>query len=63
MRNYEVLLSPGRMRTVILLSGFGTIVSGQMIVDFKAGDTILIPAAYEGVMRFSAESEYLTVSI
>jgi len=63
MRNCEVLLSPGRLRTMIILSGFGTIVSGQMIVDFKAGDTILIPAAYEGVMRFSAESEYLTVSI
>jgi mannose-6-phosphate isomerase len=59
MRNCEVLLSPGRMKTMIVLSGFGTIVGGGSVVDFKAGDTMVIPAAYEGVMRFSAESEYL----
>jgi mannose-6-phosphate isomerase len=62
-RNCEVLLSPGRMKTVIVLSGFGTIVGGGSIVEFKAGDTMLVPAACEGVMRFSAESEYLTVTI
>jgi len=63
MRNCEVLLSPGRLKTMIILSGFGTIIGGGGVVDFKAGDTMLVPAAYEGVMRFSAESEYLTVSI
>jgi mannose-6-phosphate isomerase len=63
MRNCEVLLTPGQMKTLIVLSGFGTILSSPTAVDFKAGDTILVPAAYEGVMRFSAESEYLTVTI
>jgi mannose-6-phosphate isomerase len=63
MRNCEVLLMPGQMKTLIMLSGFGTILSSPTVVDFKAGDTILVPAAYEGVMRFSAESEYLTVTI
>jgi mannose-6-phosphate isomerase len=63
MRNCEVLLSRGRMKTLIILSGYGTIVGGGGIVEFKAGDTMLVPAACEGVMRFSAESEYLTVSI
>ena len=62
-RNCEVLLSRGKMRTVIILSGFGTIAGDGSIVEFKAGDTILVPAVYEGVMRFSAESEYLTVTI
>lgn len=63
MRNCEVLLTPGQMKTLIVLSGFGTILSSPTVVDFKAGDTILVSAAYEGVMRFSAESEYLTVTI
>jgi mannose-6-phosphate isomerase len=63
MRNCEVLLSPGQMKTLIVLSGFGTILGSTTVVDFKAGDTLLVPAAYEGAMRFSAESEYLTVTI
>ena len=63
MRNCEVLLSRGRMKTLIVLNGFGTIVGGGGIVEFKAGDTMLVPAACEGVMRFSAETEYLTVTI
>jgi len=63
MRNCEVLLTPGQMKTVIIISGFGTIIGGGTIIEFKAGDTVLIPAAYEGVMRFSAETEYLTVMI
>jgi mannose-6-phosphate isomerase len=62
-RSCEVLLSQGRLRTIIILNGFGTIVGNTGIVEFKAGDTILVPTAYEGVMRFSAESEYLTVTI
>jgi mannose-6-phosphate isomerase len=63
MRNCEVLFSPGQMKTLVFLSGFGTVVGGGKVVEFKPGDTMLIPAAYEGVMRFSAETEYLTVTI
>ena len=63
MRNCEVLLSNVQMRTLIILSGFGTIVDTGTSTGFKAGETILIPATYEGVMRFSAETEYLTVTI
>jgi mannose-6-phosphate isomerase len=62
-RNCEVLLSPGWMKTVIVLNGFGTISGGGSVVDFKAGDTMLVPAVYEGVIRFSAETDYLTVTI
>jgi mannose-6-phosphate isomerase-like protein (cupin superfamily) len=58
-----MLLSRGRMKTLIILSGFGTIKETGGSVEFKAGETILIPAGYEGVMHFSAESEYLTVTI
>jgi mannose-6-phosphate isomerase len=62
MRNCEVLLSR-QMKTLIILSGFGTIANTEETTEFKGGETILIPAVYEGVMRFSAESEYLTVTI
>lgn len=62
-RNCEVLISAGKMKTLIILSGFGTIVNEQTTVEFRAGETILMPAAYEGVMRFAGESEYLTVTI
>jgi len=62
-RSCEVLLSPGKMKTIIILNGFGMITAGENSTDFKAGETILIPAAYEGVMRFSADTEYLTVTI
>jgi len=63
MQKCEVLLSRGQMKTVIILSGYGIIVGVAPAVDFRAGDTILVPAVYEGVMRFSAETEYLTVTI
>jgi mannose-6-phosphate isomerase len=63
MRSCEVLLTHGQMKTLIVLSGFGRFLGSPTAVEFKAGDTILVPAIYEGVMRFSAESEYLTVTI
>jgi hypothetical protein len=32
-------------------------------VDFKAGDCLLVPAVYEGAMRFVNDSQYLTITI
>jgi mannose-6-phosphate isomerase len=63
MRNCEVLLTPGQMKVIIVLGGFGTLAGGKKTIEFRAGETLLMPAAYEGVMRFLAESEYLTVTI
>jgi mannose-6-phosphate isomerase len=70
-RSCEMLLSPGKMKTIMIMSGFGVLTAGGFgtiagngnTVEFRAGDTILIPAAYGGVMRFSAETEYLTATI
>ena len=60
----EVLLSPGGMEVLMFLGGSGRIVSeGVEPVGFAAGDTILIPAIYEGVIRFSRDSEYLRVRL
>jgi uncharacterized protein YjlB len=51
------------MKVLIIVSGLGTIPGAEgELVEFKAGDTILIPAAYEGTMRFEEATEYLTVT-
>jgi len=63
-KNCEMLLSPGKMKTLIILSGFGTILAADANpVEFKAGDCLLIPAAYEGAMRFADDTQFLTVTI
>jgi len=63
-KNCELLLSAGRMKTLIILAGFGTIAGAdETSTDFKAGDILLVPAAYEGAMRFAADTQYLTVNI
>jgi mannose-6-phosphate isomerase len=63
-KNCEVLLSPDGMKTLIILSGFGTILGTEgEPVEFSAGDCLLIPAAYEGAMRFVGDTHYLTVTL
>lgn len=60
----EVFFSRGVMRVVIVLSGNGTILSRQAApVEFSAGDSLIIPAAFEGTMRFDRQTEYLVVTI
>jgi len=64
LENCEVLLSPGKMKTLIFLSGCGVIErADRELVLFTAGDTLLVPAAYEGVIRFEADTLYLTVTV
>jgi len=60
----ELLLARGRMRTLIVLSGGGTIESQQAEpVEFVAGDCLVIPAAYDGAVAFGGDTEYLTVML
>jgi len=60
----EVLLAAGQMKAVLFLNGSGTIKSENTIeVAFTKGDTLLIPAAYTGVMSFSKETEYLISTV
>lgn len=58
----EVLVSNGQMKILIFLTGSGTIAGPNYMVDFKPGETLLIPAAYTGNMRFTAETECLAVT-
>jgi mannose-6-phosphate isomerase len=62
-RGCEMLLTAGKMKIIMIMNGFGTIAGQGSTVEYRAGDTILIPAGYGGVMRFAAETEYLTATI
>ena len=63
-KDCELLLSPGQTKTLIIISGFGTILGTEgSSVEFVAGDTLLVPAVFEGVMRFADDTQYLTVTI
>jgi len=60
----ELLVSPGKVKTLIILSGFGRIVRAkESCVEFEAGDCLLVPAGYEGVVQFADDTQYLTVTI
>lgn len=60
----EVFFSRGIMRVLIVLTGGGAILSRQAEpVDFTAGDSLVIPAAFEGAMRFDRDTEYLVVMV
>jgi mannose-6-phosphate isomerase len=63
-RRGELLLGRGGLRVLIFLAGGGTIRSSRVEpVPFKAGDCLLIPATFEGAVRFTQDTEYLTVTI
>ncbi len=60
----EVLFSAGQMKVVMVITGKGCITAqATEAVDFSKGDTVLIPAAFEGVMHFASDTEYLTVTV
>ncbi|MEN6335275.1 MAG: type I phosphomannose isomerase catalytic subunit [Phycisphaerales bacterium] len=60
----EVYLPRGVMRVLIVLTGGGAILSRQAEpVDFAAGDSLVIPAAFEGAMKFDHDTEYLVVTV
>jgi len=58
----ELLLSRGRVKVLIFITGGGRIRAGdESVVEFTCGDCVLIPAGYEGAVCFTAETEYLSV--
>jgi len=60
----ELLVSPGSMKTIIFITGSGTFLAPDAdAMEFKAGDTVLVPAVYEAAIRFAGDTEYLTVTI
>jgi mannose-6-phosphate isomerase len=61
----EVLIKKGPVKTIVMLSGSGVIfVDGNdNDVPFTKGDTLLVPAAYEGVIKFEDDCEYLICTV
>lgn len=60
----ELFLGRGQIKTLMVLSGGGTIITSQTEpVGFIAGDCLVIPAAYEGAVIFSADTRYLTITL
>ena len=63
-KNNKVAFAAGKMKTLVILSGFGKIVGSEGLeVDFKAGDTLIVPAAYEGTVKFTVDTQFLTITI
>ncbi len=63
-KDSERSLGSGNMKILIILAGCGKIQkTGSPPTEFNAGETLLIPAAYEGKMDFDDETQYLTVTI
>jgi mannose-6-phosphate isomerase len=60
----EMLVSAGIMKVIVVLSGGGKIEGRECeTVEFTKGDTVLLPAAYEGLVSFEKETKYLTVTM
>jgi len=60
----ETLLSPGIMKVLVILTGQGRITNATgHTADFRAGDCLLVPAAYEGAMIARQDTESLTVTL
>ncbi|RKY14229.1 MAG: mannose-6-phosphate isomerase [Planctomycetota bacterium] len=59
----EVLLTK-QMKVLLILSGSGQFTAeNSKPVEFDKGDCVLIPAAFNGVMQFAAECEYLIATL
>ncbi len=57
-------ISEGIMKVIIFIKGDGQIKSGNLqMVDFSKGQTILLPAAFEGQMLFDDYTECLQVTL
>jgi mannose-6-phosphate isomerase len=58
----ERLILAGAMKVVMVMNGGGYFVTGtKKDTGFTGGDTLLLPAAYEGVMCFAEDTEYLII--
>jgi mannose-6-phosphate isomerase len=63
-KDCELLLSPGQMKTLIIIAGSGIVLGANgTLVHFQAGDCLVVPFDYEGAMRFADDTQYLTVTV
>ncbi len=64
MPGSEMLLSPGTLKVHMILSGHGTYANAaNQSETYQAGDCILVPAMYEGVMTAIDETSLLVTTL
>ncbi|MEN6384213.1 MAG: type I phosphomannose isomerase catalytic subunit [Phycisphaerales bacterium] len=62
--NKSIEIASGVMKVLVIIKGKGQIISSKtQAVDFAKGETILLPADFEGKINFDAETEYLQTII
>ncbi|MDD5458080.1 MAG: class I mannose-6-phosphate isomerase [Phycisphaerae bacterium] len=59
----ETIELSDEMKVLIIIKGSGSINDQNSTVTFKAGDTILIPVEFEGVVRSDENTEYLSITL
>lgn len=58
------LMKAGKMKVLMIISGSGQFRSNEEAdLTFVAGDTILVPAQYNGALECTAEAQYLKVTL
>jgi len=64
MPGTEMLVSSGKLKLHVILSGLGEYTAqNHDPVTFNAGDTVVLPACYEGVMHSQGDTVFLTTSL
>ena len=61
--NTNVAMNDGRMKVLIIIEGFGRITSADSEMVFAKGQTILIPAIFDGFIEFNAKTIFLSVEL
>jgi mannose-6-phosphate isomerase len=60
----NLILPPEQMLVMIFITGFGKILSqSEQVVEFKAGDCMIIPSACKSIIQPAIKTEYLKVRI
>jgi len=62
-KSEEALLNPCQMKILIIIAGSGRITSPASEIFFSKGQTILIPAAFNGSIKSDNKCSYLSVTI
>lgn len=62
-KNQKTKVTSGAMKVLVIIKGGGKITSSQAPLEIRSGDTILLPALFEGVMHFAEDTDYLEIRL
>ena len=62
--SFEKVIKAGIMRILIVLDGSGTITDAAGFeIEFRDGDTLLVPAGYNGLVKSAGPCRYLVITV